>query len=91
MDRGAWWATVHRVIKSQTQLSDLAPNCLYIPRFIYPVIQSMDTWFASAAAKSLQLCPTLSDAINGSLPGSPIPGILQARTLEWVAISFSNA
>ena len=55
------------------------------------VIQSMDTWFASAAAKSLQLCPTLSDAINGSLPGSPVPGILQARTLEWVAISFSNA
>ena len=51
----------------------------------------MDTWFASAAAKSLQLCPTLSDAINGSPPGSPVPGILQARTLEWVAISFSNA
>ena len=42
-------------------------------------------------AKSLQLCPTLCDPINGSLPGSPIPGILQARTLEWVTISFSNA
>ena len=42
-------------------------------------------------AKSLQLCPTLCDPIDGSLPGSPIPGILQARTLEWVAISFSNA
>ena len=44
-----------------------------------------------AAAKSLQLCPTLCDPIDGSPPGSPVPGILQARTLEWVAISFSNA
>ena len=42
-------------------------------------------------AKSLQLCPTLCDPIGGSPPGSPVPGILQARTLEWVAISFSNA
>ena len=41
--------------------------------------------------KSFQLCPTLCDPIDGSLPGSPVPGILQARTLEWVAISFSNA
>ena len=46
---------------------------------------------AAAAAKSLQLCPTLCDPIDGSPPGSTIPGILQARTLEWVAISFSNA
>ena len=45
---------------------------------------------AAAAAKSLQSCPTLCDPIEGSLPGSPVPGILQARTLEWVAISFSN-
>ena len=44
---------------------------------------------AAAAAKSLQLCPTLCDPIDSSPPGSPIPGILQARTLEWVAISFS--
>ena len=44
-----------------------------------------------AAVKSLQLCLTLCDPIDGSPPGSPIPGILQARTLEWVAISFSNA
>ena len=42
-------------------------------------------------AKSLQSCLTLCDPIDGSLPGSPVPGILQARTLEWVAISFSNA
>ena len=46
---------------------------------------------AAAAAKLLQSCPTLCDPINGSPPGSAIPGILQARTLEWVAISFSNS
>ena len=46
---------------------------------------------AATAAKSLQSCPTLCDPIDGSPPGSPVPGILQARTLEWVAISFSNA
>ena len=46
---------------------------------------------AAAAAKSLQSCPTLCDPMDGSWPGSPVPGILQARTLEWVAISFSNA
>ena len=46
---------------------------------------------AAAAAKLLQSCPTLYDPIDGLLPGSSIPGILQARTLEWVAISFSNA
>ena len=47
--------------------------------------------YSAAAAKSLQLCLTLCNLIDGSSPGSPIPGILQARTLEWVAISFSNA
>ena len=45
----------------------------------------------AAAAESLQSCPTLCDPIDGSPPGSPVPGILQARTLEWVAIAFSNA
>ena len=49
------------------------------------------TNLAAAAAKSLQSCPTLCDPRDGSPPGSPVPGILQARTLEWVAISFSNA
>ena len=47
--------------------------------------------YAAAAAKSLQSCLTLCDPIDGSPPGSPVPGNLQARTLEWVAISFSNA
>ena len=46
---------------------------------------------SAATAKSLQSCLTLCDPIDGSPPGSPVPGILQARTLEWVAISFSNA
>ena len=48
-------------------------------------------FFAAAAAKSLQSCPTLCSPIDGSPPGSPVPGILQARTPQWVAISFSNA
>ena len=51
----------------------------------------MDIAAAAAAAKLLQSCPTLCDPIDSSAPGSPIPGVLQARTLEWVAISFSNA
>ena len=53
--------------------------------------QTLFTAAAAAAAKSLQSCPTLCDPIGGSPPGSPVPGILQARTLERVAISFSNA
>jgi len=55
----------------------------------YPLIFSY--FMTAAAAKSLQSFPTLCDAIDGSPPGSPVPRILQARTLEWVAISFSNA
>ena len=52
---------------------------------------SIKAFAAAAAAKSLQSCPTLCDPTDGSPPGFPIPGLLQARTLEWVAISFSNA
>ena len=59
-------------------------------RMISVHLQGQD-FLASAAAKSLQSCLTLCDPIDGSPPGSPVPGILQARTLEWVAISFSNA
>ena len=54
------------------------------------ICPSLSAAAAAAALKSLQSCPTLCDPIDGSLPGSPVPGILQARTLEWVAISFSN-
>ena len=75
MERGDQQATVHRVAKSQTGL-----KC-----------QHAEFRLAAAAAKSLQSCLTLCDPIDGSPPGSPVPGILQARTLEWVAISFSKA
>ena len=54
-------------------------------------LQSATKAAAAAAAKLLQSCPTLCDPIDGSPPGSPVPGILQARTLEWVTIFFSNA
>ena len=56
-----------------------------------PPLAPLQRPIAAAAAALLQLCPTLCDPIDGSTPGSPVPGILQARTLEWVAISFSNA
>ena len=76
MDREIWQAAVPRAAQSQTRLKRL--------------ITHLGT-AAAAAAKSLQSCPTLCDPIDGSPPDSPIPGILQARTLEWVAIAFSNA
>ena len=62
-----------------------------LPELYSPQRLVLSTLFAAAAAKSLQSCPTLCDPIDGSSPGSAVPGILQARTLEWVAISFSNA
>ena len=55
------------------------------------LMECIENWHAAAAAKSLQSCPTLCNPIDSSPPGSPVPGILQARALEWVAISFSNA
>ena len=63
---------------------------------VFPVVMyGCESWTikkaAAVAAKSLQSCPTLCDSIDGSPPDSPVPGILQARTLEWVAISFSSA
>ena len=58
---------------------------------VNPIKFSCTPWYAPATAKSLQSCPTLCDPIDGSPPGSPVPGILQARMLEWVAVSFSNA
>ena len=62
------------------------PHSLFQMKDVRPTLAT-----AAAAAKSLQSCPTLCDAIDGSPPGSAVPGILQARTLEWVAIYFSNA
>ena len=58
---------------------------------LYNGYLSLNEPYAAAATKSLQSYPTLCDPIDGSPPGSPVPGILQARTLEWVAISFSSA
>ena len=79
-DRGSWLAIVHGLAKNQIYLSNT---------FTWSIQSFVSA--AAAAAKSLQSCPTLCDPIDGSPPGSPVPGILQARTLEWVAISFSNA
>ena len=66
------------------------------PQFFYELKTALKRYAAAAAAaaaaaKSLQSCPIPYDFIDGSPPGSPVPGILQARTLEWLAISFSNA
>ena len=67
--------------------------CLFV-FFLFPgKMEENELLFkpAAAATKSLQSCPSLCDPRDGSPPGSPVPEILQARTLEWVAISFSNA
>ena len=75
----------------------LPTKVLLVKAMVFPVVMyGCESWTikeaaAAAAAKSLQSCPTLCDPRDGSPPGSPVPGILQARTLEWVAISFSNA
>ena len=68
-------------------------NELYLPSLSFPQLHISDKILSinGDPAKSLQSCPTLCDPIDGSPPGSPVPGILQARTLEWVAIAFSNA
>ena len=73
-----WWNNTHEGARAANRIQD---------SFLSVTVTSA----AAAAAKSLQSCPTLCDPIDGSPPGSPVPGILQARTLEWVAISFSNA
>ena len=67
-----------------------SPVGFYMTSFCEKLFYSTPRQWSIAAAKSLQSCPTLCDPIDGSPPGSPVPGILQARTLEWVAISFSN-
>ena len=67
-------------------------RCLIVSKLkIKAILIHHFTPTAAAAAKSLQSCPALCDPIDGSPPGSAVPGILRARTLEWVAISFSNA
>ena len=83
-----WWPQLGRKSKRGDMSVDIA--LLYSWNW-YNIVKQLYFNAAAAAAKSLQSCPTLCDPIDGSPPGSPVPGILQARTLEWVAISFSNA
>ena len=103
-DRGAWWAAVSGVAQSRTRLKRLGSSSssdfkilqlFTVLNFKYIrfncLIKDNGIGRRGLAAKSLQSCPTLCDPIDGSPPGSPVPEILQARTLEWVAISFSNA
>ena len=91
MNREAWRAAVHGVTQSRTQLSnwnELTWSALGFKRI--PLTAMLRIRDNAAAAKSLQSCPTLCDPIDSSPPGSPVPGILQARTLEWVAISSNT-
>ena len=83
MDRGTCRAAVQGSQRVRHDLAAEQQQCVPLP--------TPSTAAAAAAAASLQSCPTLCDPTDGSPPGSPVPGILQARTLEWVAISFSNA
>ena len=80
--------TTHSSILAWKIIWTEEPGSLHSPWGHKTVEQGLMT---AAAAKLLQLCPTLCDSIDGSPPGSAIPGILQARTLEWGAISFSSA
>ena len=86
---------IHTSTLSQILFPDSYPNYRILSRV--PVLYHRSLLIilyrvvAAAAAKSLQSCPTLCDPIDGSPPGFPVPGIPQARTLEWVAISLSNA
>ena len=98
MDRGAWRAIVHGVAESDiAEQLKLLDNIYifhsYFNHSAYRVspLNMFAAAAAAAAAASLQSFPTLCDPIDASPPGSPVPGILQARTLEWVAISFYNA
>ena len=77
--RGSSWP------RDRTQVSHISGRCFNL----WATWEALST-YAAATAKSLQSCRTLCNPIDGSAPGSPVPGILQARTLEWVAISFST-
>ena len=76
---------------NNSKASILRCSAFFIVQLSHPYMTTGKTIALTAAAKLLQSCPTLCDPIDGGPPGSPVPGILQARTLEWVAISFSSA
>ena len=95
---GLYFNTIHKPsLESPLSKKRYHFLCLAIKNKVFPILFEANlfkitvVFYAAAAAKSHQSCPTLCDPIDGSPPGSPVPGILQARTLEWVAISFSNA
>ena len=83
------WLIVLGFWFSRMSLQFIIWSLLLSPLSMHRIFQ-LNLCTAAAAAKSLQSCSTLCDPRDGSLPGSPVPGILNARTLEWVAISFSN-
>ena len=86
------WMDLKSAIQNEEREKQILCVCVCVcvcVSYINTVVESRKKWHA--AAKSPQSCPTLCDPIDGSPPGSPVPGILHARTLEWVAISFSNA
>ena len=91
--REVTWQYVSPELRVKTGLAIHIHRALSTAIYTPQTVQCLYTRsaFAAAAAKSLRSCPSLCDPIDGSSPGSPVPGILQARTLEWVAISFSNA
>ena len=89
--RSEWMKWNNIIIPLVNGISDLFRFLLYFFKMHYIFIgNKLHMRNCIAAAKSLQLCPTLCNPIESSPPGSPVPGILQARTLEWVAIAFSN-
>ena len=79
------------IAKTTTQTKKNTFHCLAAGTLDIYMFYHVISYITAAAAKSLQSCLTLCDPVDDSPPGSPVPGILQARTLEWVAISFSNA
>ena len=89
------WGAILNLVegKVSTKIIGIHPYRRFVYSPIYLFIQSLtySNIYSAAAAKSLQSCPTLCDPTDSTPPGSATPGILQARTLEWVAISFSNA
>ena len=86
--RQEYWSGLPFTSQGNLPYLGTEPRSLHCKQILYHLSHLPGS---AAAAKSLQSCPTLCNPRDGSSPGSPVPGILQARTLEWVAISFSNA